>query len=77
MARLENYSNYKRNIIVEEYINSKVIQRCDRQNIAKLRSGTLPIEIEKGRYRSKPREERLCNQCNLNVVENETHFLIQ
>ena len=77
MARLENYSNYKRNIKVEEYISSKVIQRSDRQNIAKLRSGTLPIEIERGRYRSKPREERLCQQCNLNVVESETHFLIQ
>ena len=44
--------------------------------MAKLRSGTLPIEIEKGRYRGKPRNERYCKQCNINVVETEDHFLL-
>ena len=33
-----------------------------------------------GRYKNPkplPREERICQNCNLNVVENEIHFLIQ
>jgi hypothetical protein len=35
--------------------------------------GTCPIELELGRYRSKPLHERLCNVCK--VLEDEDHFL--
>ena len=43
--------------------------------LAKLASGTLPIEIEAGCYISTPKEERYCKVCNLQVVENEFHFI--
>ena len=58
ISRLENYRTYKPAIAVEDYVKLKFISHLDRQNMAKLRSGTLPIEIEKGWYRKKPRAER-------------------
>ena len=76
VSRLENYTQYKDNIVLENYVTSKIITRHERLNLAKLRSGTLPIEIEKGRYRNTARHERLCKQCSIGVVETEQHFLL-
>ena len=33
------------------------------------RGGVLPIEIDKGRWRNKPREQRICKQCYSGEVE--------
>ena len=43
--------------------------------LAKLVSGILPLEVETGRYTSTPRDQRLCKICNLNLIEDEFHFL--
>jgi hypothetical protein len=32
------------------------------------------LEIERGRYNKINREQRICRQCHLNVIENEEHF---
>ena len=37
--------------------------------------GTLPIKIETGRYRSISEDQRICDNCNLNEIENEKHFV--
>ncbi len=37
---------------------------------------TLLIEIEKGRWRNIPREDRLCKQCNMPTIENISHFML-
>ena len=50
------------------------LTRSQRSLIAKLRSGTLPLAIETGRYTQVPPNERLCHSCN-NGVEDELHFL--
>lgn len=42
-----------------------------------MRCGTFPLEIEKGRIRNIPVEQRTCKMCDLQTVEDETHFLIQ
>ena len=34
------------------------------------------LAIERGRYENTPRDERICKNCNLNMVENEYHFLL-
>ena len=39
--------------------------------LTKLRSGTLQLNIELGRYNNTPRESRLCLCCNMKVAENE------
>ena len=49
-----------------------------RKAMAKTRLGVLPIRLETGRY-ERPKvaaEHRLCQQCNLDVVEDESHFLL-
>ena len=42
----------------------------------KLRIGSHKLRIETGRYDNIPRDERLCNLCNCNRIEDETHFLL-
>ena len=44
----------------QEQILGKNMTLKQRSAISKLRSGTFPIEIETGIYRSKPLPERLC-----------------
>jgi hypothetical protein len=35
------------------------------------------LQIETGRYRNVPRDERLCQKCSENEIEDEVHFLIK
>ena len=52
------------------------LKRNERSLLAKLRSGTLPLSIEKGRYQQKPLPERVCPVCQTNAVEDEIHSVI-
>ena len=36
--------------------------------------GILPLEVGKGRYVRKNREERVCKTCSKNVTEDKAHF---
>ena len=42
----------------------------------KLRISSHKLRIGTGRYDNIPRDERLCNLCNCNRIEDETHFLL-
>ena len=42
----------------------------------KFRLSSHDLAIERGRYENIPRDERICKNCNLNMVENEFHFLL-
>ena len=56
----------------EKYLNF-----CnDVQLLARLRSGTLKLNVETGRYSNISREQRLCNCCNMGVVEDVYHFIL-
>ena len=44
--------------------------------LAKLRGGTAPLEIERGRYVGLVPEDRLCKLCSVEV-EDEPHFCIR
>ena len=57
------------------YITSVALSRRQRSALAKLRTGTLPLALETGRYVGRPVEERVCRTCDLGAVERETHFL--
>ena len=48
-----------------------------RQIIAKIRCSDHILEIEKGRHRNIPREERTCKTCTEGVIEDEEHFLLR
>ena len=48
-----------------------------RKAIAKLRCSNHQLEIEKGRHKNVPREERICKLCTDKTVEDEDHFLLK
>lgn len=58
-----------------KYLNF-INYRKNRSLLCKLRLGTLDLEIEKGRRRNIPREERVCKLCTSGNVEDEVHFIL-
>ena len=44
--------------------------------LSKFRTSSHDLAIEKGRYINLDRNNRVCNNCNLKLVENECHFLL-
>ena len=69
------YSHIKRETSVELYVGINMSKHLI-SLLAQLRSGTLPLEIEIGRYYGITREQRICKQCHINVIENEQHYII-
>ena len=43
--------------------------------LAQLRMGTLPLEVETGRFTNVKLEERFCKLCLTGAIEDEHHFL--
>ena len=48
-----------------------------RRVLSKFRTSNHKLEIEFGRYRNIPREERICKHCDKQVVEDEFHFAFE
>ena len=71
-SRLELYKIIKSEPAPELYTSLKYRERS---MIAKIRSGTLPLNIETGRYRDIPVIDRICTNCENNNVETIEHFL--
>ncbi len=78
MSRLNVYRNIPFNYNLSTYVNI-VHDRKLRGLMARMRTGTFPIQIEMGRYRDKKQDERLCLHCleteKKKEIENEVHFL--
>ena len=74
MPKLRSYVLFKTNFAQENYL-SLIQGRVKRSLLALLRLGTLPLEIEVGRYRGIPLEERLCQICKTGDIESECHFI--
>ena len=75
--KLRTYRVYKTDLITEHYVKLNM-ERSHRRILAKFRSGSLPLQIEIGRY-AKPKvplDNRICKLCKDNVVEDELHFLL-
>ena len=72
--KLRTFRLYKDRMATESYVTS-TISRGERSVLAKLRSGTLPLEIETGRFKKVPLSDRCCNLCK-SGIEDEVHFLI-
>ena len=76
--KLRTYKTYK-NVLNSEWYCCLPMSRDHRRILFKLRSCSLPIAIETGRY-SRPKtpiNERLCKFCQSDSVESETHFLLE
>ena len=74
--KLRTYVTLKDNIEVEPYVKYGN-NRQTRSLMAQIRCGILPIRIEIGRFCNLPVENRLCEICNQNKVEDEFHFLME
>ena len=65
-------SKIKTNYIIEPFIENSNFE--NRKLIVKMRISDHVLEIERGRYNKINREQRICRQCHLNVIEDEEHF---
>ena len=76
--KLRTYREYKTNLKSENYVKCNM-SRDQRRILFKFRSCNLPLAIETGRYtRPKtPVNDRVCQFCNINAIEDETDFLIE
>ena len=77
-GKLATYRILKQNFNIEPYL-LQISCKDERQNYTKLRASNHVLGVETGRHRRiiVPFEERICNQCNLCDVEDETHFVLK
>lgn len=79
-------SDVKANAKLRTYCKFKVVFECEnyllciddfklRQCLTKFRISNHDLNIEKGRYLKLDINKRICNKCNLGLVEDEIHFL--
>ena len=73
--KLQSYCIFKEDSQLEPYIDA-IKQTKYRFALSRLRLSSHSLAIETGRYTGIPRSERICTFCNMNVVENEFHFLL-
>ena len=71
------YYKYKKNYIFEDYLD--YIPRHIRLYTTRLRTSShnLPVEILRYRKEKPDREDRKCDICNMDLVGDEHHYLLQ
>ena len=74
-ARLLLYKEVKSDLKFENYLEA--LNYKNRKIITKLRCSDHCLEIEKGRHRNIPRNERICKLCDKTEIETEEHFLLK
>ncbi len=62
---------------MSDYVKDVYLTKPQCSAMAKFRCGVAPICLETGRYEvlSVPEQERICNNCDLNEIENEVHVI--
>ncbi len=61
--------------IYTEHDLSVLTMRKYKTSLAKFRCSAHSLFIETGRYQGINKEDRICQMCNLNCIEDEFHFL--
>ena len=73
-GKLCSYICFKTNFGLEKYLlllkNSQ-----QRKNLSRLHISAHRLYIEQGRYQGIPRQNRICNRCTSNEIDDEVHFL--
>ena len=72
--KLRTYRQIKSDRVVAQHITSN-LPEAQRSLIHRLRTGTLPIELEKGRYAGLAVGDRTCKICDNGDVEDKYHLL--
>ena len=73
--KLRLYRKLKDRLILEEYVTK--FDRERRRQFTMIRGGTNHLRIERGRWVGEREEERLCNVCLCNEIEDEKHYLLK
>jgi hypothetical protein len=73
-SKLRMYRKLKNRLVLEDYVVE--LDREKRRQLTMLRGGTNKLRIETGRWRGESEEERVCNVCLCEEVENEKHFIL-
>ena len=73
--RLQSYSIFKHNFELEKYLTSNIEQKY-KVALTRFRTSSHSLQIETGRYENLPREQRICQMCNMKKIEDEFHFLL-
>ena len=71
--KLRSYCTFKEYLSVENYVKYNLTP-AERSAIPQFRFGILPLNIETGRFRNQPVQDRLCTLCEFNEIEDECHF---
>ena len=74
--KLRMYKQIKSTPVTELYLKNFTGSKL-RSCLAQIRFGILPLNVETGRFRGTPLEERICTCCDMDAVENECHFLFE
>ena len=77
MSKLSTYNSFKSGFAIEKYLSCNTNEKY-RIALTRLRCSSHSLEIEVGRYHYNrtDRQKRLCKLCNMNMVENEYHFVL-
>jgi hypothetical protein len=70
--KLSIYKECKLEFCVEKYLDLHIIV----QLLTKLRSDTLKLNVETGKYQNVARENRICLSYNMNALEDKYHFVL-
>ena len=73
-SKLRTYRKLKDRLVLEKYVLE--LEREQRRQLTMLRGGTNKLRIETGRWEGEREEDRVCNVCLSEEVENEKHFLL-
>ena len=71
--KLHFLSTFKSEFKIEEYLN-QVNNPTYRRLLTQFRVSCHTLNIEQGRYRKIPREQRFCEFCDAHEIEDEFHF---
>ena len=74
--KLRTYSLIKTEFATESYVYN-LYPRSQRSLMAQFRIGVLPLRVETGRYTRLALEDRTCQLCNSQNIEDEIHFLCE
>ena len=78
--KLRTYCILKEYLSVKNYVKYNFTP-SERSTMAQFSFGILPLNIEIGRFRNQPVEDRLCTcrptLCDFNEIEDECHFLFK
>lgn len=73
--RLVSYSRFKHSFELEPYLDS-IHEKKFKISLSRFRLSSHSLEVERGRYFNIRRNERICQLCTTNSIENEYHFLL-